>query len=183
MIDLRPTRPSNSRTRPFDEGKDGIGTRIEINGVYLPKGEHFKYYTGTVVKLSENLPDMVGVNFDEAMGGERFEGLAEDGHGYFVYKGAIDVIVDEPGSKVAATKDDALKMLMGWYDGNRMKLNSLEPDRKKAILDAYEFFAKRFSVTMPTLEEPKPKQTRRKRKTEKSVDDELASLLDDLINL
>ena len=182
MIDLKPTRSSSPRTRPFDEGKDGIGTRVEVNGLYLPKGEHFKYYTGTIVKLNENLPDMVGVNFDEAMGGERFEGLAEDGHGYFVYKGALDVI-DEPKIQRAETKEDALKMLMGWYDGNRMKLNSLEPDRKKAILDAYEFFAKRFSGSMPTPEEPKPKQTRRKRKTEKSVDDELASLLDDLINL
>lgn len=112
-------RAEANKVRVFNVEKDGIGTRVAVSGFVLPDGnDDNKFYYGTIREIegTTNNDGVLGIEFDEYIGGHSLEGKAEKRHGWNVNKNRVIILSDDfelKNPKVSSSGwADALKSLM-----------------------------------------------------------------------
>ena len=87
------------KVRPFNDDRDGIGSRVAVLGSNVPLGNDVtKIYYGTVKKIGAQFSRSfyVGIEFDsKILNGNSLEGLLNNDSGYFI-KNYDVLILDEP---------------------------------------------------------------------------------------
>jgi hypothetical protein len=91
-------RAEANKVRVFNVEKDGIGTRVAVSGWPLPDGnDDKKFYYGTIREIdgTTNNDGVLGIEFDEYIGGHSLEGKAEKGHGWNVNKNRVVILSED----------------------------------------------------------------------------------------
>lgn len=79
-------RAEADKVRVFNFKKDRIGTRVAISGSRLPVADNKKLHYGTIVEIegTTNKDGILGIGFDENIGGHSLEGKVDNGYGWRV---------------------------------------------------------------------------------------------------
>lgn len=84
--------------RPFNIEKDIIGTRVAVSGHWLPDGiDDNKFYYGTILEIdgTRNRGEVLGIGFDEWIGGHSLQGKVDEGYGYRVSKKNVLILSED----------------------------------------------------------------------------------------
>lgn len=101
-------RAEADKVRVFNFKKDGIGTRVAVSGTYLPDPDGKKLHSGTIVEIegTTNKDGILGIGFDENIGGHSLEGKVDNGYGWRV--NTIWVIIPSDDLELENTKGSSL---------------------------------------------------------------------------
>ncbi len=144
-------RAEADKVRVFNFKKDRIGTRVAVLGTWLPDAnDDKKLYYGTIVEIegTTNKDGILGIGFDENIGGHSLEGKVDNGYGWrvntnWVFIPSDDLELENPqgsssglGEAIKSVMAELLLTNLSKTNSNRV--NVVIEDLKSKVGDDWE---------------------------------------------